>query len=76
MGDRNSVWAIILFIVVSDSDLRIAWPNFISRPSNRLIGCITGVLSLLVFGTNDWILPLVLALTVLVYTNLIKTPGS
>lgn len=76
IGDRNPVWAIISFIVVSDPDLRVAWPSFISRFSNTLIGCTTGVLFLFVFGTNDWILPPVLALTVLVCTNLIKTPGS
>jgi uncharacterized membrane protein YccC len=76
IGDRNPVWAIVSFIVVSDPDLGIAWPNFRSRLANTAIGCTLGVLSLLVFGTNDWMLPSVLALSVLVCTNLIKTPGN
>ncbi|WNZ27263.1 FUSC family protein [Leptolyngbya sp. NK1-12] len=76
IGDRNPVWAIISFIVVSDPDVRIAWPSFISRFMNTLVGCVTGVLALLIFGPVEWILPPTLALTVLVCTNLIKTPGS
>ncbi len=76
LGDRNPAWAIISFIVVSDPDVRIAWPSFISRLSNTLIGCVMGILSLLIFGPAEWILPFTLALTALVCTNLIKTPGS
>lgn len=76
VGDRNPVWAIISFIVVSDPDLHIAWPSFISRFFNTLTGCVIGILSLVIFGPVEWILPFALALTVLVCTNLIKTPGS
>lgn len=76
IGDRNPIWAIISFIVVSDPDLHIAWPSFISRFFNTLTGCVIGILSLAIFGPVEWILPLALALTVLVCTNLIKTPGS
>lgn len=76
IGDKNPVWAIISFIVVSDPDLRIAWPNFVSRFSNTLIGCTTGVLCLLIFGLKDWLLPPLLACTVLICTNMIKTSGS
>lgn len=39
-------------------------------------GCVIGILSLVIFGPVEWILPFALALTVLVCTNLIKTPGS
>lgn len=76
IGDRNPVWAIISFVVVSDPDLHIAWPSFVSRFSNTLIGCTTGVLCLFVFGLEDWFLAPVLAFTVLVCTNMIRVPGS
>jgi uncharacterized membrane protein YccC len=76
IGDRNPVWAIISFIVVSDPDLQIVWPSFILRFSHTLISCVIAILFLLIFGPVEWILPLALALTVLVCTNLIKTPGS
>ena len=76
IGDSNPVWAIISFIVVSDRDLRVAWPNFVSRFSNTLIGCSTGVICLFVFGLKEWLLPPVLALTTLVCTSVIRTSGS
>lgn len=76
IGDRNPVWAIISFVVVSDPDLGVAWPSFVSRFSNTLIGCTTGVLCLFVFGLKDWLLAPVLALTILVCTNMIRLPGS
>lgn len=76
IGDRNPVWAIISFVVVCDPDLRIAWPNFLSRLANTLVGCATGVLCLLIFGLKDWLLPPVLAFTALVCTDIIKMSGS
>jgi hypothetical protein len=53
LGDSNPVWAIISFIVVSDRDVRVAWPNCVSRFANTLIGRMTGVICLLVFGLAD-----------------------
>ncbi len=76
LGDRNPLWAIISFIVISDPDVHTAWPNFISRFLNTLTGCVIGILTLLIFGPAEWILPFALALTVLVCTNLVKAPGS
>ena len=49
LGDSHPVWAIISCIVVSDRDVRVAWPNFVSRLANTLIGSVTGVICLLVF---------------------------
>jgi hypothetical protein len=76
LGDSNLVWAIISFIVVSDWDVRVAWPNFVSRFANTLIGCVTGVIGLLIFGLKDRLLPLALALTSLVCTSVLRTSGS
>lgn len=76
IGDRNPVWAIISFIVVSDPDLGVAWLSFVSRFFNTLIGCTTGVLCLFIFGPKDWLLPPILALTIVICTNLPKTSGS
>lgn len=76
IGDRNPVWAIISCIVVSDPDLRIAKSSLVSRLLNTLTGCATGILFLVVFGPKDWMLPPALAFTVLICTNLVRTPGS
>jgi len=76
LGDSHPVWAIISCIVVSDRDVRVAWPNFVSRLANTLIGRVTGVICLLVFGLKDWLLPPALALTSLVCTSVIRTSGS
>jgi hypothetical protein len=57
LGDSKPVWAIIAFIMVSDRDVHVAWPNFVSRFANTLIGCATDVSCLLVFGLKDWLLP-------------------
>ena len=76
LGDSNPVWAIISFIVVSDRDVHVAWPNFVARFANTVIGCVTGVICLLVFGLKDWLLPPALALTSLVCTSVIRTSGS
>lgn len=75
-GDRNPLWAIFSFIVVSDPDVHTVWSNFISRLLNTLTGCTIGILTLLIFGPAEWILPFALSLTVLVCTNLVKVPGS
>jgi hypothetical protein len=75
LGDSEPVWAIISCIVVSDRDARVAWPNFVSRSANTLIGRMTGVICLLVFGLKDWRLPPAPALTSLVCTSVIRTSG-
>lgn len=75
-GDRNPVWAIISFIVVSDPDLGIAKSSFILRLLNTLTGCATGILFLVMFGPRDWMLPPAIALTVLICTNLVRPSGS
>ena len=76
LGDRNPLWAIFSFIIVSDPDVYTVWSNFISRFFNTLTGCAIGILTLLIFGPAEWILPFALALTVLVCTNLVKAPRS
>ena len=76
LGHSNPVCAIISCIVVSARDVRVAWSNRVSRFANTLIGRVTGVICLLVFGLKDWLLPLALALTSLVCTSVIRTSGS
>lgn len=76
LGDRNPVWAIISLIVVCDPDISVAWPNFVSRFSNTLIGCTTGILGLFIIGAKEWLLAPLLASTILICTSIIKRPGS
>jgi uncharacterized membrane protein YccC len=66
VGDANPIWAVISVIVVTEPDLRAAWLMLGSRVVNTAIGCITGVLFLLLAGPQSWVLPLALTTTVLV----------
>jgi uncharacterized membrane protein YgaE (UPF0421/DUF939 family) len=72
LGDTNPVWAIISFIVVTDPSIEKAQPNFLSRVTNTLLGCVAGIVIVLVFGSADWMLPIALTITALACTLLIE----
>ena len=76
LGDRNPVWAIISYIVVSDPSIEVARPAFLTRITHTLMGCIAGIVSLLIFGAADWTLPIALTATALVCTLPTKRPSS
>jgi uncharacterized membrane protein YgaE (UPF0421/DUF939 family) len=76
LGDRNPVWAIISFIIVSDPSIEVARPAFLTRITHTLIGCIVGIVSIFIFGAVDWMLPIALTATALVCTLPIKRPSS
>jgi Fusaric acid resistance protein-like len=76
LGDRNPVWAIISFIVVSDPSIEVTRPAFLTRITHTLMGCIVGIVSILIFGATDWMLPIALTATALVCTLPAKRPSS
>jgi uncharacterized membrane protein YgaE (UPF0421/DUF939 family) len=72
LGDTIPVWGIVSFIVVTDPSIEKAQPNFLSRVTNTLLGCIAGIIIVLVFGSADWMLPIALTITALACTLLIE----
>jgi fusaric acid resistance family protein len=71
LGDTNPVWAIISFTVVTDPNIERTQPTFLSRSTDTLIGCVAGIVFVLIFGAVDWMFPIALTLTALVCPLLI-----
>lgn len=66
IADTNPVWAIASMVAASEPQVKEAKRMFRSRMINVLIGCVVGLLFLVVGGAREWKLPLALAVTVLV----------
>lgn len=72
IGDSNPIWAIASMIASSDPQPIEARRMFKSRLINVLVGCVIGLAFLLVAGTNDWVLPIALATTVIISTSIVR----
>ena len=70
--DTNPIWAIASMIAASEPVVKEAARMFRSRIINVAVGCIVGLLFLVVGGSREWKLPLALAVTVLVSSYLIN----
>src|SRR5262245_38698251 len=73
-GDTNRMWAVISLIVVTEPRVPSAWLAFLSRTVNTILGCLAGLLFLLLAGPQDWVLPVAATATVLVCTYLVRVP--
>jgi uncharacterized membrane protein YccC len=74
VADTNPIWSIASMVAASEPQVKEATRMFRSRLINVLIGCVVGLLFLLVGGANEWKLPLALAVTVLVSSYVIHIP--
>ena len=72
LDDRNPSWAIASMLAASDPQPMEARRMFRSRLINVAVGCASGLLFLAVGGSQDWILPLALAATVLVSSYVVR----
>jgi len=72
MGDSNPIWAIASMVAASDPQPEEARRLFKCRLINVAVGSAAGLVSLLVAGTENWILPLALAATVLVSSYVVR----
>ncbi len=70
-ADTNPIWAIASMIAASDPQVKEAARMFRSRMINVLVGCAVGLVFLVVGGSNDWKLPVALAVTVLISSYVI-----
>jgi uncharacterized membrane protein YccC len=72
VADTNPIWAIASMIAASEPVVKEAARMFRARMINVLVGCVVGLVFLLVGGSREWKLPLALAVTVLVSSYLIN----
>ncbi|MFI5132210.1 MAG: FUSC family protein [Chitinophagales bacterium] len=70
--DSNPIWAIASMVAASDPQPIEARRMFKSRLINVLVGCVVGLLFLIIGGGREWILPIALAVTVLVSSFVIR----
>ena len=71
-ADLNPIWAISSMIAASDPVVKQALRTFRGRIINSLVGCAVGLIVLVVGGTNEWKLPLAMAVAVLVSTYVVR----
>jgi len=75
-GVANPIWAVITVIIVSDADLSGTAALAKARVINTAVGCLSGIVSLLVFGYSPMICLLTAAITVLFVTSLQYYPAN
>jgi uncharacterized membrane protein YccC len=71
VADTNPIWSIASMVAASEPQVQEAERMFRSRIINVLVGCVVGLVFLLVGGSSEWKLPLALAVTVLVSSYVI-----
>jgi hypothetical protein len=71
-GTRTPSWAIASMVAASDPQPAEAWRMFASRLINVGVGCTSGLIFLAVGGSQEWILPLAMAATVLVSSYVVR----
>ena len=71
VAETNPIWAIASMVAASEPQVKEAERMFRSRMINVSIGCVVGLLFLVVGGSSEWKLPLALAAAVLVSSYLI-----
>jgi uncharacterized membrane protein YccC len=74
----NPIWAISSMLASSDPHVGVAFKHVRSRLINAVLGCVTGLTFLMlggsVGGSEDWKLPLALAVTSLVSSYIVRVP--
>jgi len=74
IADTNPLWAISSMIASTDPQITEAARLFKCRIINVVVGCAVGLLFLVVGSSSEWMLPLALAVTVLVSSNMVHIP--
>src|SRR5258707_13192589 len=74
IADPNPIWAIASMIAASDPQVTEAMRMFRSRIINVLVGCVVGLIFVVIGGPSEWKLPIALAVTVLISSYVIHIP--
>jgi uncharacterized membrane protein YccC len=70
----NPIWAVAAMVASADPDPGVAFRMFKSRIVNVLVGCLVGLVFLLIGRSDTWKLPAALATTVLISAYLVRVP--
>ena len=74
----NPIWAISAMLASADPHVRVAAKNVRSRLTNAVLGCVVGLVFLLLAGalgaSGDWKLPLALATTAFISSYIVRVP--
>jgi len=76
LGLKDPIWAVITVIIVTDPDLKTTKMLAKTRAINTAVGCVFGLMSLLIFGYVPWICLTTAALTVFVITLIEHYPSN
>jgi uncharacterized membrane protein YccC len=71
-NDTNPIWAIASMIAASEPLVENAVRMFRARIVNVLVGCVVGLVVLVVGDASEWKLPVAIALAVLVSSYLVR----
>jgi uncharacterized membrane protein YccC len=71
-ADLNPIWAISSMVAASDPVIKQAKKTFWGRIINALLGCVVGLIFLVLGGSGEWKLPFALATTVLLSTYIVR----
>jgi uncharacterized membrane protein YccC len=71
-ANTNPIWAIASMIATSEPQIEQSLLNFRARIVNTLLGCVTGMLFLVIGGSSEWKLPVALAVTVLLSSYVVR----
>jgi len=74
LADTNPILAIASMIAASDPQVTEAVRMFRSRIINVLVGCVVGLIFVVIGGPSEWKLPIALAVTVLISSYVIHIP--
>lgn len=72
LKDTNPIWAIASMIAAADPQPTEAIKFFKARLTNVLVGCAIGLIFLLIGDTQQWMLPIALAVAVLVSSLIVR----
>ncbi len=70
----NPVWAVASLVAASDPQVKEAFANFRGPLLNSVVGCVIGVLFLVVGSPNAWKLPLAMAASALLSSYVVRVP--
>jgi len=73
-ADKNPIWAIASMIAAADPQLKNAIRTFQGRIINALLGCVVGLVFVVIGRGGEWQLPLALAITVLLSSYVVRIP--
>jgi len=72
IAGSNPIWGIASMVAASDPEPEEARRVFKSRTINVVVGCACGLFFILLFGGQEWVLPLALAATVLISSYVVQ----